>query len=211
MAVAVAALFCLHFSAPAYGFGLRAAGPRGPAAWQAGAEEAHESGRASWYGTPEDGFAYRTTACGETMDPDAWTCAHRSLPFGTIVLVENLLNGRTAMLRVNDRGPYVGGRIIDLSRRGADELGILRLGVVPVRIRPVGGVLKGHVTRAARAWRGSPPGAPFAAGGASARGLWPAPARRPPEVRPRAAADFRRAPSAPRDGGARAGGPGAGA
>jgi rare lipoprotein A len=148
MAIAVAAVFAAHFAMP---------GVRTERGWAArdlpqpsAAEDVFETGRASWYGSPGDGFAHRTTANGESMDPDAWTCAHRSLPFGTIVTVENLLNGKTAMLRVNDRGPYARGRIVDLSRRGAAEIGLLGTGVAPVRIRLVEGVLKGHVTRAVR-------------------------------------------------------------
>jgi rare lipoprotein A len=179
MAMAVAAVFAAHFAMPVFRpVPVRAAaGPR-----SAAAEEVFETGRASWYGSPGDGFAYRTTANGETMDPEAWTCAHRSLPFGTIVTVENLLNGRVAMLRVNDRGPYARGRIVDLSRRGAAELGLLGTGVAPVRIRLVEGVLKGHVTRAVRRRPGAAPQVPqvIAAAahesGPGPRSAFPAPA-----------------------------------
>jgi hypothetical protein len=149
LTAAVAAMFCLHSAMPA---------ARPPWHWHGGARgagaqeavEAYQTGSASWYGSPRDGFEYRKTACGETMDPGAWTCAHRTLPFGTIVLVENALNRKTAVLRVNDRGPYAGGRIVDLSRRGAGEIGILERGVAPVRIWVVNEVLKGHITQAAR-------------------------------------------------------------
>jgi rare lipoprotein A len=200
MAAAVAALFCLHFAAPAAAE-WRDADPRRIGRAARSGAEAHETGHASWYGTPGDGFAYRTTACGETMDPDAWTCAHKSLPFGTIVLVENLLNGRTAVLRVNDRGPYVRGRVVDLSRRAAAEIGILGRGVVPVRVRLVDGILKRHVTQAVR------PAAPFPAAARAAREYGPAPRRRLAETRPRGGADLRAAPPAT-EGGGGAGGAG---
>jgi rare lipoprotein A len=161
MAIAVAAMFAAHFAMPAVRVSRDWAARDLPL--PSAAEDVFEAGRASWYGSPGDGFAYRTTANGETMDPDAWTCAHRSLPFGTIVTVENLLNGRVAMLRVNDRGPYARGRVVDLSRRGAAEIGLLGTGVAPVRIRLVAGVLKGHVTRAARRRPGAAPTVPTAA------------------------------------------------
>jgi rare lipoprotein A len=90
-----------------------------------------EEGVASWYGNP---FHGRQTASGETYDMEAPTAAHQSLPFGTVVQVENLNSGATTTLRINDRGPFVGGRILDVSRRGARELGLLGPGTGPVRI-----------------------------------------------------------------------------
>jgi rare lipoprotein A len=90
-----------------------------------------QQGKVSWYGP---GFHGRRTANGETFDTNTLTMAHRSLAFGTEVRVTNLDNGRSVVLRVNDRGPYVGGRIADLSRAAAEQLGFVDDGVVPARI-----------------------------------------------------------------------------
>lgn len=90
-----------------------------------------QQGRVSWYGP---GFHGRRTANGEIFDTHALTMAHRSLPFGTEVRVTNLENGRSVVLRVNDRGPYVRGRIADLSRAAADRLDFADDGVVRARI-----------------------------------------------------------------------------
>jgi rare lipoprotein A len=90
-----------------------------------------QTGVASWYGKTHHG---RTTANGEKFDMEALTAAHRTLPFGTIVKVTNLSNNRSVNVRINDRGPYVAGRIIDLSSRAARELGIAENGVARVRI-----------------------------------------------------------------------------
>ncbi|HJU82571.1 MAG TPA: septal ring lytic transglycosylase RlpA family protein [Holophagaceae bacterium] len=96
-----------------------------------------EEGIASWYGGNGDGFAGRPTASGETFDPTQMTAAHKTLPLGTHLEVENLDTHRKAIVRVNDRGPYIRGRIIDLSRRAAQELGILGPGSGRVRITTV--------------------------------------------------------------------------
>lgn len=96
-----------------------------------------EEGEASWYGGAGDGFAGKPTASGEIFDPARLTCAHRTLPLGTYVEVENLGNGRKAVLRVNDRGPFARGRILDASRGGAQELGFVGQGVARVRLRSV--------------------------------------------------------------------------
>jgi rare lipoprotein A len=90
-----------------------------------------EEGVASWYGPP---FHGRQTASGEIYDMEAPTAAHRTLPFGTRVRVHNLETGRSTELRINDRGPFVRGRIIDVSRRGARELGLLGPGIASVRV-----------------------------------------------------------------------------
>ena len=82
-------------------------------------------GRASWYGL---GFHGRKTANGEKFDMHAYTAAHPTLPFGTRVLVRNPSNGRSVIVRINDRGPYTGGRIIDVSFAAARALGIVTLG-----------------------------------------------------------------------------------
>ncbi|MDA1325446.1 MAG: septal ring lytic transglycosylase RlpA family protein [Proteobacteria bacterium] len=91
-------------------------------------------GEASWYGKRYHG---RTTANGESFDMNALTAAHRRLPFGTLVRVTNLSNKRSLVVRINDRGPYAGGRIIDLSKRAAALLGFEQLGVVKVRVQTV--------------------------------------------------------------------------
>ena len=90
-----------------------------------------EKGIASWYGEPYHG---RATASGEIYDQWELTAAHPRLPFGTIVRVRNLKNRREVDVRINDRGPFVRGRIIDLSRAAAVRLGMINDGVVPVRV-----------------------------------------------------------------------------
>jgi len=90
-----------------------------------------EKGKACWYGP---GYEGRRTASGEVFNPGAFTAAHRKLPLNTVVRVTNLNNGREVKVRINDRGPFKGGRIIDLSEAAARELGMIREGVVPVRI-----------------------------------------------------------------------------
>jgi rare lipoprotein A len=96
---------------------------------------ADETGVASWYGAA---FAGRPTATGETFDPDAMTAAHPSLPLPSLIEVTNAENGRTAVVRVNDRGPFAHGRVLDVSRRAAEELGFLRAGQARVHIRYLG-------------------------------------------------------------------------
>jgi rare lipoprotein A len=91
-----------------------------------------ETGIASWYG--ED-FHGKSTANGELYDMDALTAAHRTLPMPVIVRVTNLENGRSLRLRVNDRGPYARGRILDVSRRAADLLGFKANGTARVRVQ----------------------------------------------------------------------------
>lgn len=90
-----------------------------------------EVGVASYYA---DRFHGRRTASGERYDRNAFTAAHRRLPFGTHVQVINLDNGNTVDVRINDRGPFVKGRVIDLSHAAAKKLGMLRKGVVKVCI-----------------------------------------------------------------------------
>jgi rare lipoprotein A len=91
-------------------------------------------GQASWYGAQHQG---KTTASGEPFDMNALTAAHRELPFGTRVRVTNLDNGRSVIVRINDRGPFRKGRIIDLSRKAAQQLDMLKNGIAPVRIEIV--------------------------------------------------------------------------
>ncbi len=91
----------------------------------------NETGIASWYGEP---FHGQDTANGERYDMNELTAAHKTMPMPSIARVTNLENGRTLMLRVNDRGPFVTGRIIDISRRGAQLLGFYRKGTAKVRV-----------------------------------------------------------------------------
>ena len=108
------------------------------------AEETHPSGTqtavysqvgvASWYGGK---FHGRKTANGETYDQNRMTAAHRTLPFGTRVEVTNLRNGRSVVVRINDRGPFIKGRIIDVSRRAAGKLGFRNQGITKVRVRAI--------------------------------------------------------------------------
>lgn len=88
-------------------------------------------GTASFYGAA---FRGRATASGERFNPDAMTAAHRTLPFGTCLRVENPAAGRAVRVRVNDRGPYSGGRILDLSEAAARALAFVRQGVAHVRL-----------------------------------------------------------------------------
>jgi rare lipoprotein A len=92
-----------------------------------------EIGLASYYA---DRFHGRPTASGEPYDRQAYTAAHRQLPFGTRVVVSRLDDGRSVTVRINDRGPFVRGRVIDLSYAAAKKLNMLRLGVVKVRVAP---------------------------------------------------------------------------
>lgn len=90
-----------------------------------------EEGVASWYGEP---FHGRRTASGEIYDMEAMTAAHPWLPFGSVVRVESRADGRSAVVRINDRGPFRRGRIIDLSRAAAREIGLLGPGTGRVRL-----------------------------------------------------------------------------
>ncbi len=89
------------------------------------------SGEASWYGP---GFYGNRTANGEVFRPGTMTAAHRTLPFGTRVRVTNLWNGRKAVVRINDRGPFAGDRVIDLAHGAASELGLTSSGIAQVRL-----------------------------------------------------------------------------
>lgn len=89
------------------------------------------SGRASWY------ECCKRTASGERFNPDGLTAAHRTLPFGSKVLVENVVNGKSVVVRINDRGPFVKSRLIDLSRGAARRIGLIGTGVGSVRIQVI--------------------------------------------------------------------------
>jgi len=95
-----------------------------------------EVGIASWYGQE---FQGRPTSSREVYNMNDMTAAHRSLPFGTHVMVTNLVNDRSAVVRINDRGPFVRGRIIDLSYAAARVLGIVGPGTARVRLEILGG------------------------------------------------------------------------
>ncbi|MEM7320568.1 MAG: septal ring lytic transglycosylase RlpA family protein [Pseudomonadota bacterium] len=89
-------------------------------------------GKASWYALTSK------TASGEYANPAKMTAAHRTLPFGTKVKVENLKNGRSVVVRINDRGPFIRGRIIDVTKAAANKLGFVSAGTANVRISVVG-------------------------------------------------------------------------
>jgi rare lipoprotein A len=101
--------------------------PAAPLGWT-------ETGLASWYGIPYDG---RRTSSGEIFDMHALTAAHRTLPFNTWLEVTDLQSGKHVNVRINDRGPFVGGRIIDLSMGAADQLGMVRAGLAKVRLKVI--------------------------------------------------------------------------
>lgn len=90
------------------------------------------SGQASWYGAKHHG---KKTASGERFNQHALTAAHRTLAFGTRIKVTNTRNNKSVIVRVNDRGPYSKGRIIDLSRAAANKIDMLNSGVAPVRLQ----------------------------------------------------------------------------
>ncbi|MGO4572267.1 septal ring lytic transglycosylase RlpA family protein [Microvirga sp. 2TAF3] len=96
--------------------------------------KAFQIGTASWYGP---GFYGRRTASGERFNASAMTAAHRSLPFGTKVRVVNEKNGRSVVVRVNDRGPFAHRRIIDLAKGPADELGLTSTGTAYVSLHRI--------------------------------------------------------------------------
>ena len=109
----------------------------------ASAAQAHQpaaarliAGAASWYGP---GFHGRLTANGERFDQNALTAAHKTLPFGTKLRVTNEHNGKSVVVRVNDRGPYAGKRVLDLSKGAAQTIGMIGSGVAPVKIEVIGG------------------------------------------------------------------------
>ena len=87
-------------------------------------------GEASYYA---DKFEGRLTANGERFDQDELTCAHKTLPFNTVLKVTNLDNGKSVVVRVNDRGPFIDGRVVDLSKAAAKKIEMIRAGVVKVK------------------------------------------------------------------------------
>lgn len=105
--------------------------PKAPAGEQIGACRVLEEGKASFYA---DKFNGRRTASGEIFSNGKMTAAHKTLPFGTDVVVENPANGRTVHVSINDRGPFIRGRVIDLSKAAAREIDMIGAGVVPVTV-----------------------------------------------------------------------------
>ena len=99
--------------------------------WQKKAHVPVTEGRASFY---SDQFHGRKTANGETFNMGKLTAAHPSLPFGTLVRVTNLRNGKDVIVRINDRGPFIKGRIIDLSTSAAKEIGLIKSGTAHVKL-----------------------------------------------------------------------------
>ncbi|WP_234573240.1 septal ring lytic transglycosylase RlpA family protein [Rhodohalobacter sp. 614A] len=89
------------------------------------------SGIASWYGP---NFHGKLTANGETYNMNAYTAAHKTLPFNTVLRVDNVENGKSVTVRINDRGPYIANRIIDLSRRAAEQIDMIGTGTASVRL-----------------------------------------------------------------------------
>jgi len=104
----------------------------GPSAGASAAAQYDAVGTASWYGKPYHG---RRTASGEVYNMHRLTAAHRTLPFGTRVVVTNLENGRTVIVTINDRGPFKGNRVIDVSQKAAGQLGFLSQGLTRVGMR----------------------------------------------------------------------------
>lgn len=97
------------------------------------ASPVYQCGKASWYALGG------ITASGERADANALTAAHRTLPFGTKVRVHNMANGKSVTVRINDRGPFVRGRVIDVTKAAAHELGFIRKGVTRVRVEMADG------------------------------------------------------------------------
>jgi rare lipoprotein A len=131
--------------------------------WYAPHEQPHydQTGIASWYG---DAFQLKATANGEIFDMNQFSAAHTTLPLPSMVEVTNLDNGRKLVVRVNDRGPFVGGRVIDLSHAAARELGYDRAGTAHVRVRYVGPAPLGGPDAGIRYAKATlPPVAPVAA------------------------------------------------
>lgn len=119
-----------------FAFGAAVAAFAAVAGLQSGEASAAQCGKASWYS------AGSKTANGERMNANALAAAHRSLPFGTHVRVDNLGNGRSVVVRINDRGPFIGGRVIDLTRGAAEKIGMIHSGTAKVKITVIDGPKK---------------------------------------------------------------------
>ena len=99
----------------------------------ADADTSVRCGKASWYAL------FSRTASGEMMNPSLLTAAHRSLPFGTRVEVTNIANGKSVVVRINDRGPFIKGRVMDVSKGAAKKIGMIRSGVARVKVTALNG------------------------------------------------------------------------
>jgi rare lipoprotein A len=128
--LALAAYFGVGIAAGQRDFAL---GSRAAALPEDRISEDASLGKASWYGP---GFHGNPTASGETYDMNELTAAHRTLPLGTRVLVRNQDNGRSVVVRINDRGPFVDGREIDLSYAAARQIGMVNPGLASVEVVP---------------------------------------------------------------------------
>ena len=124
----------LAASALLVSMGLAASSPRVVAALRP-AEGMASGGRASWYGAD---FQGSPTASGELFDMYGLTAAHRTLPLGSRARVTNLDNGRSVVVRINDRGPFYDGRVVDLSYEAAREIGMVPAGTARVEVAPLG-------------------------------------------------------------------------
>lgn len=130
-----AAAACAHGPAREAGAGGPSRAGEAPArAAEAPARPGEQVGLASYYGKRHHG---RRTASGARFDMHAMTCAHRTAPFGTRLKVTSLESGKSVVVKVTDRGPFAGGRVVDLSYAAARKLGMVEDGVVRVRIEPV--------------------------------------------------------------------------
>jgi rare lipoprotein A len=138
-----------------------------------------QEGIASWYGSEFDG---RPTASGEIFNSALLTAAHPTLPFGTVLIITNTHNNRKVSVRVNDRGPFVSARILDVSRAAAEQLDMLSTGTAPVLVESAGPVVFPPGTGAAPAVSSAPPGGPgiIDPGWAAAPGEGAAPTAVPP-------------------------------
>lgn len=116
------------------GCGRKASRPATPTAPKTVRKGWSQEGIASWYGVPYHG---RKTASGEVYDMYQMTAAHKTLPFGVVVEVRNKINARRVEVRVTDRGPFVKGRIIDLSRAAAEAIALIGPGTAPVKIKVI--------------------------------------------------------------------------
>lgn len=132
----------------------------------------HAVGTASWYGP---GFHGRRTSSGERFDQQELTAAHRTLPFGSTIRVTNIDNGKSVVVRINDRGPFIRGRIIDLSRGAAQRIGMMGAGTARVELASLASGTrkevaadadddeakgKAHPKRGSKRWKFAPPSPP---------------------------------------------------
>jgi rare lipoprotein A len=147
-----------------------------------GGQVFRQEGIASWYGPEFDG---RPTASGEIFNSTLLTAAHPSLPFGTVLTVTNKHNNKKVTVRVNDRGPFVAARIIDVSKAAAEQLDMIATGTAPVMVESTGGTAAAPAKTAAPAAGSGIVDAPMAAG-SPPEAVTAAPVRAEPRPRPAA-------------------------